>query len=460
MKLYHRIINKLSVALMVMSVAGITSCKKLIEIPGNPPTEVQQEMVFNDSSDIMSAMAGVYLNFKIAGGGQNIFSGMITEYIGCASDELAYSYGNSFLTNTYVATDGTAGNFWSSAYQNIYYINACLQGITSTGAISDSLKESLLGELKMVRAMNYFYLVNLYGGVPIVTSIDYKANAILPRSSVDSVYDFILSDLMDARKVLKPSYPSEGRARPNLYTADALLARVYLYRGQYAQADALASDVINSGLYSLVAPGSVFLQGSNEAIWQVPAIGTSQQTAEAYALLPFSIYSAPNWQATNYLLDSFETNDLRKTSWIGVSTINGTSYNYINKYKQRSKDSLPAEGYVMFRLAEQYLIRAEALAQQNKLDSASADLNKIRTRAGLPNSTASTKEEIINAVMHEREIEFFCEWGHRWFDLKRTGRIDAVLSKIKSGWVPEAALLPVPYNELQNDPYLTQNPGY
>jgi hypothetical protein len=439
------------------------SCKKLIEIPPNPPTQLPQSQVFNDSSDIIGAMAGVYTNFKVtAQSGQNIFGGMQTEYLGCGADELSNSYGNTFMTNTYIATDATAGTFWTSAYQNIYYVNSCLAGIGATHAIGDSLKQALLGELKTVRAMNYFYLVNLYGEAPIVTSTDFNVNANLPRSSVDSVYGLILADLADARKVLKPSYPSAGRARPNLYTADALLARVYLYRKQYAQADAMASEVISSGLYNLPALNSVFIQGSGEAIWQIPAVGATGkgQTAEAYAFVPSSVYSAPQWQVTTYLLDSMETGDQRKTAWVGTLTVFGKSYQYPYKYKQRTDVGTPAEGYMMFRLAEQYLIRAEALAQQGKTDSALSDLNMIRQRAGLPNSTAVSAADIQSAVMHERQIEFFCEWGHRWFDLKRTGELDAVIGKIKTGWTPNAALLPIPATEMQNDPYLSQNAGY
>ncbi len=308
--------------------------------------------------------------------------------------------------------------------------------------------------------MHYFYLLNLYGGIPIVATTDYNVNAILPRSSVYSVYDFIIQDLTDARKVLKPSYPSAGRARPNLYTADALLARVYLYKGQYEQADAMASEIINSGNYSLVDLNSVFLDGSNEAIWQLPAVGTSYQTSEGYTFIPSSTFLAPAFQITNSLIDSFEQGDQRKTAWISPWTTNaGVNYNFPYKYKKRTLDT-PQEGYVVFRLAEQYLIRAEALAQQNKLDSARADLNAIRTRAGLANSTASSQAQILKAVMHERQTELFCEWGNRWFDLKRTGAIDAVLGAVKPGWQSDAALLPISNTEILNDPFLTQNPGY
>jgi hypothetical protein len=452
--------RKVLAALAILVIAGSLSCKKLIQIPPNPSNQISQGSVFSDSADIISAVVGIYANFDVSGGSANIFSGTLTENMGCAADEFIYSLGNTFQTNTYVATDGTVGTFWSSAYANLYQINTCLAGIASTNAISDSLKQLLTGELEVDRALHYFYLVNLFGGVPLVTGQNYQTNAVLPRSSVDSVYDLIISDLTAARNVLTPNYPSVGSARPNLYTADALLARVYLYRNQYAAADAMASEIINSGLYSLVPLNSVFLSGSNEAIWQLPAVGITYQTMEGESFIPFLPGFEPYYQLQSGLLNSFEAGDQRATSWIGTSTVGSTNYYYPYKYENRMATATPVEGYVVFRLGEQYLIRAEALAQQNKLDSALSDLNMIRQRAGLGNSTAVTGADVLNAVMHERQTELFAEWGHRWFDLRRTGAIDSVLGALKPGWQPTDSTLPVPFTQLQNNPFLTQNPGY
>ena len=116
---------------------------------------------------------------------------------------------------------------------------------------------------------------------------------------------------------------------------------------------------------------------------------------------------------------------------------------------------------MILRLAEQYLIRAEARAQQGNLTGAIGDLNIIRERAGLPDlSTALTQDKVIAAVMQERRIELVSEWGQRWLDLKRTGQVDSVLSKIKPTWKINGQLYPIPQSELTNDPNLVQNPGY
>jgi hypothetical protein len=114
------------------------------------------------------------------------------------------------------------------------------------------------------------------------------------------------------------------------------------------------------------------------------------------------------------------------------------------------------------RLAEQYLIRSEARANLNNIAGAQADLNELRSRAGLPNTQVSDKTAILSAIEQERKSEFFTEWGHRWFDLKRTNRIDAVLIPIKTQWVPTASLYPIPESEIINNRGLqsAQNPGY
>ena len=113
------------------------------------------------------------------------------------------------------------------------------------------------------------------------------------------------------------------------------------------------------------------------------------------------------------------------------------------------------------RLSEQYLIRAEARAQQGDFIGAKDDLNTIRHLAGLGDTTASTQQELLTAILQERRVEFFTEGGHRFFDLKRTYELDSALSALKPGWNSTDALLPFPESELLLNPNLNpQNPGY
>jgi hypothetical protein len=121
---------------------------------------------------------------------------------------------------------------------------------------------------------------------------------------------------------------------------------------------------------------------------------------------------------------------------------------------------------MVLRLGEQYLIRAEARAQQNKISDAQSDLNIIRTRAGLPNTTASDKNSLLSEIFHERKVELFSEWGHRWLDLKRTNAVDAVMSIVTplkangQQWQSYQKLYPVEFSEVRKSPNLTQTPGY
>ncbi|MDO5969574.1 RagB/SusD family nutrient uptake outer membrane protein, partial [Flavivirga aquimarina] len=116
---------------------------------------------------------------------------------------------------------------------------------------------------------------------------------------------------------------------------------------------------------------------------------------------------------------------------------------------------------VVFRLAEQYLIRAEARAELGKISEAQSDLNVIRNRAGLGNTTASTKEALRDAILDERQVELFTERGHRWFDLKRRGEAADVLAPLKPSWQDTDVLFPIPESELLLNPnLLPQNDGY
>jgi len=157
----------------------------------------------------------------------------------------------------------------------------------------------------------------------------------------------------------------------------------------------------------------------------------------------------------------FDAGDKRKTNWLGSNIIGGTTYYYPNKFKNNNTTPI-TEYNVVFRLAEQYLIRAEARALQNtNLPGAVNDLNMIHTRAGLPAyPTSMSQADCLLAIQKERRLELFTEWGNRWFDLKRWGAIDSVLGAEKPGWKPYAALFPLPLDQVTYNVKLIQNTGY
>jgi hypothetical protein len=175
---------------------------------------------------------------------------------------------------------------------------------------------------------------------------------------------------------------------------------------------------------------------------------------------------------TSQLLGAFEPNDLRRLNWVDSSNGNGNQpqpglpyYYYPYKYKiiSGSPGTSCPENYTLLRLAEQYLIRAEAEANMSKLAGAINDLDNIRARAGLDSlPTSLNQASVLAAVQQENRIEFFGELGHRWFDLKRWGIAIPILHSIsyKQGIDSTQLRYPIPSIELQDDPNLSQNPGY
>lgn len=444
------------------------SCNKLIEIPDHPINEVPESQVFRDSANIQSAIAGVYNNFKAHVAGGSLGAGQVTLYTGMGADEILSSNASTlvYTQNTLPSSESNLSGIWNSGYSNLYQMNSIINNIPGSTAINDSLKAALVAEMKFTRAFYYFQLVNLWGGVPLIVSNDYNVTSVQPRVSVDEVYGLIQSDLAEARTVLQEQYPSivGTKIRANRYTAMALSAKVFLYRQQWDSAAMMAQAIINSGLYSLeTSANNCFTVNNKESIWELPSNPTgfnnNYQTGEGYTLLPFSQYSTPSYTLNPALLNAFEANDQRRTYWVRTIPLNGNNYYVPQKYKNRELTATPKENYMMFRLADMYLVLAEAQAQLGNTADAITNLDIVRTRAGLAGYTGSN-DDLLAAIYHERQIEMAFEWGNRWYDLKRTGTIDAVLGALKPTWTHDAALWPIPMAQLNANVNLKQNDGY
>ena len=439
-----------------------SACEQYVDVAPSP-TLSASDKVFSGDLVATSTITGIYSQMN-ASSSPYLGNGVITMLAGLSADELQYfpstDY-NAFLTNTLRSNSSFVDLPWSSGYQYIYYANAAIEGLTASTALSAATKNQLLGEAKFIRAFCHFYLTNLYGDVPLITSTDYQVNATLPRTAQAAVYQAIIKDLTEAESLLPVGYVvAAEKTRPNKWTATALLARTYLYAQDWANAEAKAASLIGSGTYSLVTdPNGVFLKNSTEAIWQLAPVKTNINAYVGNLTIP-AANNNPLYIYTDDVPGAFETADKRKTAWINSITYQGKVYNYPYKYKVKSNATV-TEYLMMFRLGEQYLIRAEARAQQGNLTGAAQDLNTLRTRAGLAAlPTTLDKAASLLAIEQERRVELVAEWGHRWFDLKRTNRADAVLGTKKTGWKPTAVLYPVPQAEGLANPNLTQNPGY
>jgi hypothetical protein len=452
------------------------SCKKFVSV-APPITSLVSTSVYATNRTAASAVTGIFITMagnSIGGGnyGISVLSGLSADELKLSASSpdniLNHSYINALQSNDF-------SGFWNDLYNCIYQANSAITGISTSKGVTPSMAQQLIGEAKFIRAFCYFYLVNIYGDVPLVLSVDYKMNATISRSSKDEVYQQIVADLKDAQSLLADNYltPSgtstSSRVRPNKAAASALLARVYLYQQKWSNAEAEATTVISNTNYSLLTDlNSVFLATSEETIWQLEIPDNGLNTADGAAFLPSYLNSGgPDGNYPISLQDSlalgFEPGDLRKSNWTTSLTVGSTTYYYPFKYKLYQ--GTPTTEYpIILRLGEQYLIRAEARAQQGNTDGSQADLNIIRNRAGLTGTTSTTQEALLFAIQKERQYELFTEYGHRWFDVKRTGTVDALMTKVspqKGGtWRTTAQLFPIPFTEIQADPNLTQNPGY
>jgi hypothetical protein len=208
-----------------------SSCNKFVEV-GTPTDKVVSDKVFESPTNATAAIVGIYsqlLTYFL-----NFGSGAITVYSGLSADELTYTGNDNstieFNKNALSSTNGIVySNLWIVAYRYAYQANACIEGLQNSKTLSSSVKNQLLGESKVIRAFIYFNLVQLFGDVPLILTSDYNANSHFARTPAAEVYNQIVADLTDAKALLTPSYPTTGATRPNVYTADALLARVYLY---------------------------------------------------------------------------------------------------------------------------------------------------------------------------------------------------------------------------------------
>jgi len=441
-----------------------TSCQEFIDV-GVPKTEITTATVFSSDASALATLSGVYSKMMAS---QSFTNGELERFTGIYADELINYSSNKerrqFATASLLNNNAIVLRyFWAEAYAYILNSNAILEGVRNSSLLSTAVKNQLEGEALFIRAFCHFYLVNLFGDVPYVTSIDYEINSRIARMTTTEVYLHIIDDLKHSKDLMQPEFSltDPERIRPGKFAVAALLARVYLYTGNWPLAEQEASSVIDANTYSLTELENTFLATSPETIWQlrpvVPGTNTTQGILFIMSSSPASSLGAVS--LTTNVMSTFEATDNRASNWIGTYQRSGVTYKFAYKYKVRYNDVV-SEYSIVLRLAEQYLIRAEARAQQNKLVEAYADINTIRSRAGLIDAPVSGKNALLTAIEKERVCELFTENGHRWLDLKRTHRATEILTPIKAGWQDTDLLFPIPDAERVINTNLTQNPGY
>ena len=455
---------------MIFGCSLLISYEDFLEV-GSPDYSINRDVVFDSDETAKSAMQGVYNQLA-----ESSFSSGYTSSVTMLASLSAHEI-ESILVNdqTYREFEineinpQNTGNFylWSSAYNIIYMVNGILAGIDGSENLSPSVVDQIKGEALFIRAFSYFYLINLYGDVPLILSTSYEDNATMERIATSSIYDQILSDLESSLSLVSLEYNGGERTHVNRSVVMAFLARVHLFLENWDEAETYSNEIITSGNYELLDElNNVFLANSNEAIWQISPLGRGAISTHTYegAIFVFHpvIAAITPVQLRESFVQGFNEQDLRFEDWIGFQSGRDDYYSF--KYKIRYSTEPVSEYSMVMRLAEQYLIRSEARIMQGNFMGGIADLNRIKERAGIPVIGSSisnlNREDLLMMVLEERKKELFTEWGHRWLDLKRKNLASLVLSESNEFWENTDILFPIPEEERQKNNMLTQNPGY
>lgn len=430
-----------------------SACKKVLET--EPSLYIDQSVSIVDKRSAQTALTGAY-NALSANNYQGNTYRYITNLLG---DNIKW-VGNSPTNREFdvygvFTTNSRVQELWSAIYKTINIANNIIEtvpGVTDV-TLSSAERDKLRGEALFLRALGYFDLVRLWGNVPVVTKATQTPDDAkgIKNSNTEQVYQFIEKDL-DSAQALLPATVHRNRA--NQFSAKALKARFYLYRKDWAKAENFATEVINdSAHFKLVKtyPEFYAVKNSTESIFEVDYTINNKNSYAANWFQNPTTGGKKEFLPTDDFLALITNPETGGNRSALVFTTGGITYGNMNFKIATGED----QAYIL-RLAELYLIRAEARAEQNKLEEGLQDLNVIRSRAGIaPILAVSDRDELIEKILLERRLELAYE-GQRWFDLIRTGKAQQVLGITDANKL----LLPIPRQEVLINSDLTQNPGY
>lgn len=435
------------------------SCEKMLEVE-TPSNQIGKDKVFADVQTANAALAGLYAglrdNSPLSGESLGPFLGVYTDDL----DSYALTDTNGVLAlyhNQQTDTNSTMYSVWSTAYQHVYAANAIIEGVRAS-ALPGNEKNRIEGEALLVRSMLLFYLQQVFGPVPYPVTTDYKVNQSLSRVESGEVLSRLETDLSYCAGLLPDQYRDAERVYPNRKAAELMLAKVYMVRHKWGEAEQALKTISGSPLYSFQNDLSkVFQKDSKHIIWQLKPANPGDPVKEAMVYY-FSGAAPTGYALSESLVNSFEVGDLRKQLWMAAVTVGGNTWYRADKYKNITIND--TEDSIVFRLEEVYLLLAEALAQQNKTGEALQYINPVRQRAGLSALTSVSKDILLSEILLENRREFFTEMGHRFLDLKRNNRLSDVQA-VKPNWKTFHSVWPIPQKDILLNPNLNpQNNGY
>lgn len=391
---------------------------------------------------------------------------------------------------TFTSTAGSVSEMWEHWYKTIGRAN---YAIAYTEQASGENAERMIAEAKFLRAFTYFYLVRAFGPVTIqgeVSFVDGEAVVdpeadLSSRSPVEEVYAYIEQDLRDAIEVLpeKSGYASQDLGRATKGAARALLAKVHLYQEEYQEALDYANEVINSGEYGLEPDYAEiwreYTENGVESIFEIQARGEPiahgvQQYSETQGARGSGGWGWGFNVPSDDLVAAYEAagDEVRmnatiifagETLWDGREVSPSVENPRYNEKAYSSANAGAADGdknIRVLRLAEVYLIRAEAANELGMTQVAEESLNMVRERVGLDPITGLSQADMRQQIWDERRLELAFEHD-RWFDLVRTGQASQVMTALGKAFEEgKHERFPIPENQLIQTPEMEQNPGW
>lgn len=436
-----------------------------------PASSVTIDKVYKTASDYNVAVIGCYAKLQ----SQVNFYTECCEY---RSDNLSLGAPTAGTQDRYdidhfteKPSNGILSSYWANFNNNVYRCNLLLDQIDGAN-FAENLKKQYKGEAMFIRALNYFNMYRIWGGVPATKHVVSAAEALkVARYSDEQMFDLIAGDLKEIvdNNYLPETYSSADMGRATSGAAKALLGKVYLTFHKWTEAKDILSQLI--GKYQLVSPiAQVFNvdnKNNNEIIFAVHF--NKEIEGEGHSYWYNLTNASDDTNQTSSLLNTFPTGDARKDliTYVQVEK----NVRLMNKFYDTKSPTFKTVGndQILLRYADVLLMYAEAL-NEIQYDASEGSLalkylNAVRQRAGISNLTVKqlpTQEKFRKAILVERQREFPYE-GQRWFDLVRMGFAKSVMAENGVEIKDYQLLFPIPQQEIEkvgDKSILWQNPGY
>lgn len=459
--------KRLIILFLALSLLPVTSCTDVLD--PEPVDLLIDDLVLNEPADVRNVEIGLYNAFRNILPSTVIAGDFTADML---SNNGTFTNFRELGTKQITSANASVAALWNSIYGTIYIANFILEKLPEVPGVPSTQRQTVTATAHFLRGYAYFIGVYTYGGIPLVTTTSIETNRNIPRSSKEEILDFVLDDYMAALDKLPkfsqiPDPSTTGFATD--HAVRAALARYYLYAEEWALAESYATSVISTNvfrldtLFSYVVNRDFPLESIFEVGYTIQDDPGTDNTIGLNNLFVGRREIIPSNEVVR-ALDSTRTESGGRFSSITFSSndLSGSDNGWsVAKYGTADADN---NNVMVFRLAEMYLIRAEARMQQNKVtgpNSAQSDINVLRTRAKAPLVPEVSKTQMQVIIENERRFELAFE-GHRWYDLVRTGRVTEVMSNFSANWKSAYERWPIPQREILNNPSLAghQNPGY